>query len=125
MTMLAAHFGAVLAVTGFITAVPVFLFVAPAAGLRALFKLELADRGGLFFARHWGLIAAAMGALLVYAAGHPEVRAPVVLAAMVEKAGLAGLIASQWSEPHTRGMRLTAFFDGACSLVYAGWLLGA
>lgn len=123
--MLATHFGAVLAVTGVITALPIFQFIAPAAGLRALFKLQLADRGGLFFARHWGLIAAAMGALLVYAAGHPEVRTPVVLAAMVEKAGLAGLIASQWNEPHTRGMRLTALFDGATSLIYAAWYLGA
>jgi hypothetical protein len=123
--MLAAHIGAVLAVTGVITALPVVQFVAPAAGLRLLFKLELADRGGLLFARHWGLLAGAMGALLIYAAGHPEVRAPVVLVALVEKAGLVALIASQWREPHTRGMRLTAVFDGATSLLYAAWLLGA
>jgi hypothetical protein len=123
--MLAAHIGAVLAVTGVITALPVLQFVAPVAGLRMLFKLDLADRGGLFFARHWGLLAAAMGALLLFAAGHPEVRAPVVLAALIEKAGLVALIASQWSEPHTRGMRLTAVFDGATSLLYAAWLLGA
>jgi len=123
--MLSAHIGAVLTVTGLITALPVVLFVAPAPGLRLLFKLELADRGALLMARHWGLLAFAMGALLVYAAGRPEVRPPVVLAALVEKAGLVVLIASQWSEPHTRGMRLTAAFDAACSALYAAWLLGA
>jgi hypothetical protein len=123
--MLTAHIGAVLAVTGLITALPIILFIAPAPGLRLLFKLELADRAGLFMARHWGLLAFTIGALLVYAAGHPVVRVPVVLAALVEKAGLVALIGWQWSEPHTRGMRLTALFDGACSAVYASWLLGA
>ena len=123
--MLGAHIGTVLAVTGLITGLPIVLFVAPAPGLRLLFKLEIADPAGLFMARHWGLLAFTLGALLVYAAGHPEVRVPVVLAALVEKAGLVALIGSQWSEPHTRGMRLTALFDGACSVVYAAWLLGA
>jgi len=123
--MLAAHIGAVLAVTGLITALPIILFVAPAPGLRLLFKVELADRAGLFMARHWGLLAFTIGVLLVYAAGHPAVRVPVVLAALVEKAGLVALIGWQWSEPYTRGMRFTALFDGACCAVSAAWLFGA
>jgi len=123
--MLAAHIGAVLAVTGIITALPVVLFAAPAQRVRQLLKLELADRGALFIARHWGLLAFAMGALLAYAAGRPELRAPVVVAALVEKAGFVFLVATQWGEPHTRGMRLAAVFDGACSAIFAAWLLGA
>jgi len=123
--MLAAHIGTLLVVTGVITALPGVLFAAPAQWVRQLLKLELADRGALFIARHWGLLAFAMGVLLVYAAGRPELRAPVVLAALVEKAGFVFLVASQWSEPHTRGMRLAAAFDGACSAIYAAWLLGA
>ena len=122
--MLAAHIGAVLAVTGVITALPVVLFAAPAQRVRQLLKLELADRGALLIARQLGLLAFAMGALLVYAASHPELRAPVVLAALVEKAGFVVLVAAQWSEPHTRGMRLPAAFDAACSAIYAAWLLG-
>jgi hypothetical protein len=123
--MLATNIGTVLAVTGLITALPIILFIAPRLGLRLLFKLELADQAGLLMARHWGILAFSMGGLLVYAAGHPEVRLPVVIAALVEKTGLVALIASHWNEPHTRGMRLTALFDGACSTVYAAWLLGA
>ncbi len=122
--MLAAQIGAVLAVTGVITALPVVLFAAPAQRVRQLLKLELADRGALLIARQLGLLAFAMGALLVYAASHPELRAPVVLAALVEKAGFVVLVAAQWSEPHTRGMRLPAAFDAACSAIYAAWLLG-
>jgi len=123
--MLAAHIGAVLAVTGLITALPIILFVAPAPGLRLLFKVEFADRAGLFMARHWGLLAFTIGLLVVLAAGHPAVRGPVVLRARVEKPGRVALIGWQWSEPHTRGMRFTALFDGACSAVYAAWLFAA
>src|ERR1700730_8558097 len=123
--MLAAHIGAVLAVTGLITALPIILFIAPAPGLRLLFKLELADRAGLFIARHWGLLALTIGALRVYAPARPGGRLPVVLAALVERAGLVALIGWQWSEPHTRGMRLTALFDGVGRAAYASWLLAA
>jgi hypothetical protein len=122
--MLAANIGTVLAVTGVITAAPILLFIAPVQGLRMLFKLQLADEGALLMARHWGLLAFCIGALLVYAAGHPEVRVPVVAVALLEKAGLVVLIVSRWKAPHTRGMHVTAMFDGVCSVVYAAWLLG-
>jgi hypothetical protein len=117
------HFAVVLYVTGVITASPVLIFLAPSAGLRALFKLEMADEAGRFFVRHWGLLCFAIGAALVYAGLHPEVREPVLLGAMVEKAALVMMIALNWNRPFARGMRLTAFFDGACSLIFAVWLL--
>ena len=123
--MLAAHIGAVLTITGLITALPGVLYAAPAPVLRRLLKLELADRGSLFIARHWALVVFAVGALLVHAAGRPEVRSPVMLAALVEKVGLIALVAAQWSEPHTRGLRIAAAFDVVCGALYAAWLLGA
>ena len=123
--MLASHISSILLVTGIVTALPIVQFFAPAPALRLLFKLELRDEGGLFFARHWALLAAAMGGLLIYAAGHPEVRAPIVLAAMLEKAGLVGCIAAGWKQPHTRAMRVTFVFDLACAALYGAWLLGA
>jgi hypothetical protein len=121
--ILSDHFPAVLVVTGIITASPVLQFLAPAAGLKALFKLEIADEGGSFFARHWGLLCGVLGVLLIHSASHPEVRRTIVLAALVEKAILVVMIALAWNRPYTRGMRLTAIFDGACSLLYAAWLL--
>lgn len=116
------HFAVVLYVTGVVTASPILLFLAPSPGLRALFKLEIADEAGRFFARHWGLLCGLIGAALVYAGLHPEVREPIVLAAMVEKAVLVVMIALNWNRPFARGMKLTAFFDGACSLIFAAWL---
>ena len=78
--------------------------------------------GGLF-TRHWGLIVGGFGTLLVYAAWHPELRAPLMLVAALEKAGLVALIADRRQEPDAPGMRLTAAFDSICVLVYASYLL--
>ncbi len=108
----------ILLVTGIVTASPILQYLAPALGLKVLFKLAPPEGAGGFFTRHWGLMAAAFGALLIFAAHHPEVRSAVMLAAMIEKAGLVGLIAADWKKPHTAGMRLTALFDSACVVLY-------
>jgi len=43
-------------------------------------------------ARHWGLLVALIGALLVFAEHHPEVRVPVMVVSAVEKLAIAGLV---------------------------------
>jgi hypothetical protein len=120
--MLVEHFAAVLWVTGAITATPVLQFVAPRQVLARLYRIELSDEAGLFFARHWGLIAATVGGLLMFAAAHPELRPAVVTAALVEKAGIVVAFAIVRRRPFARGLRLVAVFDTACALVYAAWL---
>ncbi len=122
--MIDAHLEGILWVTGAITMLPLLQFLAPRLGLKLLYKVEVNDPVGLLFARHWGLLAFVLGALLFYAAGHPEIRRPVLFAAMVEKAGLVGLLAAQRKAPSAGGLRLTLAFDALCSLLYAGWLLG-
>ena len=117
-----AHIAPILFVTGVITALPVVQFFFPAA-MKVLSKLELTDEGALFFARHWGLVTLTIGALLCYAGAHEEARRPIVLAIVIEKAGLVGLLASQWNRPYARGLRGAALFDGLCCLVYAAFLL--
>jgi hypothetical protein len=121
--MLASVIAPILLVTGIVTALPVLQFIAPGPALRLLYKLELRGETELFFARHWGLLAGAMGGLLIYASGHPAARTPIVVAAMLEKAGLVGLISAGWNQPHTRGMRLVFAFDLTCTLLYGAWLL--
>jgi hypothetical protein len=122
---LVEHFTAVLYVTGIITAAPLIMFIAPSAGLKALFKLEIEDEGGRFFARHWGMLCFVFGGLLVWAGAYPNVRTTIVLAALVEKVALVIMIAANWNEPYARGMRLTAVFDTICSLLYVTWLFSA
>ena len=113
-----------LLITGVITAAPVLQFLAPKPALKALYQLELSEPGGLFFARHWGIVCGSIGALIIWAASHPELRAPILAAVLVEKICLVLMIAAAWSKPHTRGMRLVMVFDALCSCFYGAILLG-
>ena len=121
--MLAEHFAAVLWVTGAFTMTPVLQFLAPRQILARLYRIELTDEAGLFFARHWGLLAAAFGGLLMFAAAHPALRPAVVTAALVEKAGIVVAFAIVRRSPFARGLRLVVVFDTACVVIYAAWLV--
>lgn len=120
--MLVEHFAAVLWVTGAITTLPVLQFLAPRRVLALAYRIEVTDEAGLFFARHWGLLAASIGGLLLVAAAHPELRPAVVTAALVEKAGIVIAFVSVRRRPFARGLRLAAAFDTGCVLLYAAWL---
>jgi len=120
--MLAQHFAAILWVTGAITATPVVQFFAPRLVLARMYRIELTDEAGLFLARHWGLLAASIGGLLVFAAAHPALRPAVVTAALVEKAGIVVAFALVRRRPFARGLRLVAAFDAVCVVLYATWL---
>lgn len=121
--MLVEHFAAVLWVTGAITTVPVLQFFAPRQVLALMYRIELTEEPGLFLARQWGLIAASIGGLLMFAAAHPEARPAVVVAALVEKAGLVVAFVVVRRRPFARGLRLAAAFDAACVLLYVTWLI--
>ena len=120
--MIAKYFTPILYVTGLITMVPLAQFFAPAAVL-SISGLQTGDAVGLLHAQHWGLLAFSIGALLVYAARHPKVRRPIVLAAGVEKLGLCALVALGWSNPALQGLHPVLFIDGLCVLLYAIWWL--
>jgi hypothetical protein len=121
--VLVEHFAAVLWVTGAITALPALQFFAPGRVLALMYRIEIADEGGMFFARHWGLLAASVGGLLLFAAAHPALRPAVVTAALVEKAGIVIAFAAVRRRPFARGLRMVAAFDTACVLLYAAWLI--
>jgi hypothetical protein len=121
--IIAEHISLILTVTGIVTAAVVLQLFFPRPVLRLLSKLSIEDEAGLFFARHWSLLAFVIGGLLVYAADHAEARSPIMLAAAVEKAGLVALVVLQRDRAFTKGLRLAAVFDGACVLIYAAYLL--
>jgi hypothetical protein len=89
--MIASHSVAILVATGVYTAGALLQLFAPRTSLALIFGVRTDDPFTLFIARHWGLLAALVGALLVYSAFHPEVRAPVLVVAIVEKLVLTGL----------------------------------
>lgn len=89
--MIASHSFAILVATGVYTAGAVLQLFAPRTSLAMIFGIQTDERFTLLIARHWGLLAALVGSLLVYSAFHPEVRAPVVAVAILEKLAFAGL----------------------------------
>src|SRR4051812_42904936 len=101
---ISAHISTILIVTGVVTMLPIFQFFFPAQVLKLVNKLDIKDEAGLFFARHWGLLAFCIGALLVYAAWHPELRVPVMLLAAAEKAGIVALVALHRGRPYAKGL---------------------
>src|SRR5215510_15349856 len=93
--MLAAHIELILLITGLVTAGLLVVFVAPVPVMKVLFGQAPSDALGLFIARHWGLLVFLVGALIIYAAYHPEVRVPTLIVAIVEKVVLVvGLLIS-------------------------------
>ncbi|MBX7057871.1 MAG: hypothetical protein K1X75_07375 [Leptospirales bacterium] len=121
--MITDHISIILYVTGAITASALLQFLAPRPYLRILNRIEVGGSAELFFSAHWGLVATTFGLLLLYAAGHAEVRGPIVFAAMAEKLAFASLIWLNVRGP-TRGLVLTGVFDSVCVLLYGSYLLG-
>lgn len=117
------HIHIVLLLSGAFTLLPIVVFLLPTRGPRLLFGVDAPDGAGGLFTRHWSLLAPSLGALLIYAAWHPELRAPLMLAAGIEKAGLIGLIVADWKKPHTARMRPIVVVDLVIVWVYAIYLL--
>src|SRR6266851_8342491 len=93
--MLAAQIDMILLITGLATAGALVLFLAPVTMMTMLFGQAPADTLGLLIARHWGLLVGLVGALLIYAAYHAEIRVPTLIVAIVEKVAIAlGLVFS-------------------------------
>jgi hypothetical protein len=111
-----------LVVTGAFTMLAGLQFLAPTLFLKAA-GLEVGDPTGFFFARHWGLLCFCIGALLVYAASHAEVRRPIVMAACAEKLGITVMLAMNWSETALNGLHPAALVDGVCVVFYLVYLL--
>src|SRR6516165_8170988 len=86
--MIAAHIEVILIVSGAATAIALMQFIAPSPVLRMIYGATTKDVGSIALARHWGLLIFLIGALLIYAAFHPAVRDPVMVAAVVEKVAL-------------------------------------
>ncbi|MFZ6731415.1 hypothetical protein ACO0LG_05810 [Undibacterium sp. Ji42W] len=112
----------ILYVSGTVTMLGGLQFIAPTLFLQAS-GMQVGDVTGLFFARHWGLMAFVVGALIIYAVKQTQARRAILLAAAVEKLGLVVMLAINWSEPALQGLHTAAFFDGACVLLYLIYLL--
>ena len=90
--MLANLIEPILLLTGLATSGALVMVLAPNRTLKILFGPISCDTTSLLIARHWGLLIFLVGALLVYAASHAEIRRPALIIAGVEKAVFASSI---------------------------------
>ena len=121
--MLAAHIELILLITGLATAGVLVVFMAPVPVMKVLFGQAPSDALSLFIARHWGLLVCLVGALLIYAAYHPEVRVPTLIVASVEKVVLVlGLLISPFRRRAT--VLAIALADASMSAVFVMYLTG-
>src|SRR5437899_12959341 len=118
--MLAAEIELILLITGLATAGALVLFLAPVPMMKMLFGQAPADALSILIARHWGLLVFLVGALLVYAAYHAEIRVPTLTVAIVEKAAIAlGMILSPFSRrPEVLVMAVADAGMAALELIY-------
>lgn len=84
--------GTVLVVTGVLTLAAGVGFLAPRRLLEILLGETAGDATVILMTRHWSLLVALVGALLIYAGGHPETRVPVMIVAAIEKLALGALV---------------------------------
>jgi hypothetical protein len=115
--MLTVHVQLILLVTGLLTAGAVGLSLAPGPLLTSLFGHPPADGLSLFIARQWGLLVFLVGALLVWAAYHAEVRVPALIIAAVEKAVFAVSVFLSPFRRHALAARV-AVADGVMATLY-------
>jgi hypothetical protein len=121
--MIGAHIELILIVTGALTATALVQLIAPALVLSMVFGEAPTDEVGLAIARHWGLLIFLVGALLVYSAFHPSVRAPAMVIAVIEKAAL-GLGVYGTSLRTRPSAAVIAGGDSLIALIYILYLAG-
>ena len=92
--MFAADTGVILIVTGAITMGACAAVLVPVTILRFLFGERDPDSLTVMITRHWGLLVALIGGLLVYAGYHAEAQLPVMIAAVAEKLAIGALVFS-------------------------------
>jgi len=122
--MLAAQIEWILLITGVATAGALGLFLAPVPMMKMIFGQAPSDALSLLIARHWGLLVGLVGALLIYAAYHAEIRVPTLIVAIVEKAAFAlGMFISPFRRrPAVLAMALA---DAGMAAVYLIYLIGS
>ena len=122
--MLAASIGWILVVSGVITAgAGLVALLFPHLFLRLGFGVESPISSLVFFVRHWGVLIFVVAALIVYSAYAPTIRAPVLVAAAIEKFAI-GLLTFFGPMKRTTAMTAIAVGDGAFAILYVAYLAG-
>ena len=120
--MIVRHIKLILLLTGVGTLSTVLFFFFPEL-MGQVFRVDLAGDAGKVFARHWALQVGVVGGLLIYAAYHPAVRKPILIAATVTKAGIVYLLLRQMGNAALAGMTPIIAWDSLCVVLFVLYLI--
>jgi len=108
---------ALLIVTGTLTALAGIGVAAPVLVIGIVFGTTLAVAAMVLVTRHWSLLIALVGGLLIYAGFHTEARVPIMVAAIVEKLALGVLVVASPLRKRTATVAV-AGADAVMALLY-------
>ena len=120
MDFVVAQFKWILLAGGLVTLTMLQAVVAPKAAFRMLFGDEPQGPLALLLARNWGVLIALTGAMLIWAAFHPETRPLVLLVAGASKLAFMGLVLSH--APYRRKAIGPLVVDGTLVVLFAIYL---
>ena len=86
-----------------------------------MFRAESPISPLVFIVQHWGVLIFVVGALIIYSAYVPTVRAPVLIAAAIEKFAI-GLLTFFGPVKRTTALTAVAVGDGAFAILYVAYL---
>lgn len=113
---------AVMIVAGLLTATMLHAAFDPQGALQSTFGEGLQGPLAGVVVRNWAILIALMGALLVYGAFRPAVRAPVLAAAGASKLAFIALVLSQGTRYLGYGAGLAVAVDSAMVAIFVAWL---
>jgi hypothetical protein len=122
--MLTSSIGWILTVSGLVTALGGLIpLLNPQFNLRSTYGVESPPSIAVFLMRHWGVLAVAVGCLIIYSAYDPAIRVPILIAGIAEKSAIV-LLVFFGPVKRTKGMTVTAIAEGIFVILYLVYLLG-
>jgi len=113
---IARHIRLLMTVSGLLTLTMVYAVVAPEAAVQSTFGEPLSGPIANVVVRNWGALIGLMGAMLIYAAGKPALRAMALTVAGTSKAVFIALVLSN-------GGRFLGYQAGVAVFVDLLWVL--
>lgn len=113
--------GTILIITGSLTALAGLGYFFPRRLLGLALGLKTDDAATILMGRHWCLLVALVGALLIFSAFHSEIRVPAMIVGLVEKFALGILVLA--GPLRTRAMTVAiASADATMAVIYLIYL---
>jgi hypothetical protein len=113
----------IMLVSGALTCTMAYAAIAPQSALLAIFGETLQGPLAEIVVRNWGVLITLIGAMLIYGAFHPPVRALVLAVAGISKLAFAALVLTQGSRYLGQQAGVAIAIDLVWVAVFGAYLL--